>query len=38
MRRLLAGYGFFLSGKKFAGEFRGSGVWEVWDASVVEAG
>jgi hypothetical protein len=38
MRRLLSGYGFGLSGKKFAGEFRGSGDCEVWDVSVVAAG
>ena len=35
---LLSDYGFGLSGKKFAGVFRGSGDCEVWEAFVVEVG
>jgi hypothetical protein len=37
-RRFLPAYGFGLSGKKFAGEFRGAGDCEVWDALVVAVG
>jgi hypothetical protein len=38
MRASFFRYGFGLSGKKFAGELRGSGVWAVWDVFVVEVG
>jgi hypothetical protein len=38
MRRPGSGYGLGLSGKKFAGEFRGAGDCEVWDVFVVAVG
>jgi hypothetical protein len=38
MRASFFRYGFGLSGKKFAGELRGSGVWAVCEVFVVEVG